>query len=200
VCVYCASHDAALPRWGGLARELGSGLAARGWEVVYGGGSTGLMGELARSALAGGSKVTGFIPEALATREVAATFLTQLVQVPTLRERKQRMDAASDAFVVMPGGIGTLEELLEIATLRQLGYHDRPVVVLDPDGFFDPLFSQFDRMVEAGLTDSPSVAAVQRFADVDDGLEALAGAVRPGPAGASSPGSPPDGGVGPMSR
>lgn len=174
VCVFCASSEAVDPRYRTVAAELGTGLAAADWELVYGGGNLGLMGEVARAALAGGARVTGVIPDRLADRELALDDVTELIRTETLRERKALMDARSDAFVVLPGGIGTLEELVEILTLKQLGYHDRAVVVLDADGYWDPLLEQVRRMVAQRLAAPSLLALWQVVPDVRSALAALA--------------------------
>lgn len=148
-------------------------MAERGWELVYGGGGVGLMGEVSRAVMAAGGSVYGVIPHRLARREVAAVEITELVTVETMRERKALMDERADGFVVLPGGIGTLEELVEIMTLRQLGYHDRPVVVIDADGFWDPLAQLFERMVTAGLAAESVADLWQLVPDVDAALKAL---------------------------
>ena len=147
VCVYCASSEAVSTEHRGVAAKLGAAIATEGWALVYGGGNVGLMGEVARAALAGGAPVTGIIPHRLADRELALEEVTRLIRTDTMRERKALMDEHADAFVVLPGGIGSLEELVEIVTLKQLGYHDRPIVVLDDGGYWDPLLAQLDRMV-----------------------------------------------------
>jgi uncharacterized protein (TIGR00730 family) len=148
VCVFCSSSEAVSTAERAIAAELGSGIAKRGWRLVYGGGNVGLMGEVARATLAAGGEVLGVIPHRLATREIALDEVTELVRTETMRERKGIMDEQSDAFIVLPGGIGTLEEVVEIITLKQLGYHGRPVVLLDVDGYWAPLRAQLDRMVE----------------------------------------------------
>lgn len=155
VCLYCSSSQAVDGRLRAVAAEVGRGIAARGWAMVYGGGGAGLMGAAARAALDAGGHVTGVIPHLLADRELALLDVTQLIRTTTMRERKQIMDDRADAFLVLPGGIGTLEELVEIVSLRQLGYHDRPVVVLDTDGFWDPLRSQIERMDAHGMLHTP---------------------------------------------
>ncbi|HVM00016.1 MAG TPA: TIGR00730 family Rossman fold protein [Egibacteraceae bacterium] len=147
VCVFCASSEAVAPGYRAVAAELGRAIAAEGWELVYGGGSIGLMGEVARAALTAGAHVTGVIPHRLADREIALHEVSELVRTDTMRERKAVMDERSDAFVVLPGGIGTLEELVEMLTLKQLGYHNRAIVVLDTQGYWDPLLAQIARMV-----------------------------------------------------
>jgi uncharacterized protein (TIGR00730 family) len=149
-------------------------LAHEGWRLVYGGGNVGLMGEVARAALAAGAHVTGVIPHRLADREVALTDVTELLRVDTMRERKALMDERSDAFVVLPGGIGTLEELVEMLTLKQLGYHDRAVVVLDSGGYWDPLLEQLRRMVDEGY----AAPALRELFIVTDDVPATVAAIR----------------------
>lgn len=151
VCVFCASSEEVEPAYRQLAAELGGAVAAKGWGLVYGGGNVGLMGEVARAALAAGGHVTGVIPHRLASREIALDAVTELLLVDTMRERKALMDERSEAFIVLPGGIGTLEELVEILTLRMLGYSDKPVVLLDPDGFWRPLEDLLRSMIKRQL-------------------------------------------------
>jgi uncharacterized protein (TIGR00730 family) len=179
VCVFCASSEAVDRRYREVAADLGKGLAAAGWELIYGGGNLGLMGEVARAALASGARVTGIIPDRLADREVALDQVTELIRTDTLRERKALMDARSDAFVVLPGGIGTLEELVEILTLKQLGYHHRAVVVVDADGYWDPLLEQVRRMVDQRLAAPSLLSLWQVVPDVRSALAALAGYTPP---------------------
>ena len=183
ICVYCASSDAVAEHHRRVARELGAAIAAQGWALMYGGGNIGLMGEVARAALAGGGQVTGVIPHLLADREVALEEVSSLVRTETMRERKALMDEGSDAFVVLPGGIGTLEELVEIVTLKQLGYHARPVVLLDDTGYWDPLLRLLDHMVTEKMAGAdlptlvesvPTVAAA--IAAIFEGHTAHAGA------------------------
>jgi uncharacterized protein (TIGR00730 family) len=187
VCVFCASSEAVSDADRAVAAELGRALASEGWGLVYGGGAVGLMGEVARAALGAGGHVTGVIPHRLDTREVAFRDVTELIRTDTMRERKGIMDARSDAFVILPGGIGTLEELLEIITLKQLGYHDRPVVLLDPRGFWEPLRAQLDRIVEEGLA-PPTVHELWDLArNVTEAFAAIRrGIVVPSPAGRRS--------------
>ncbi len=181
VCVFCSSSEAVDPRYRVVAAELGTALAEAGWELVYGGGNVGLMGEVARAALRGGAKVTGIIPERLATREIALDDVTELIRTETMRERKALMDERSDAFVVLPGGIGTLEELVEIVTLKQLGFHERAIVVLDADGYWDPLLAQVRRMVDGNLAAPSLLDLWQVVTDVPGVMAALAGYSPPAP-------------------
>lgn len=177
-CVFCASSEDAGPGLRKLAAELGAALAERGHRIVYGGGGIGLMGELARAAMAAGGEVIGVIPQLLTQRERATPDITELHIVDTLRERKDLMDRLSNGFCILPGGIGTLEELMEILTLRQLGFHDRPIVILDPDGFWDPLRGQLDAMVEAGLAGDGVRSLAVTIADIDAAIDALEAGAR----------------------
>ena len=151
VTVFCGSSDAVAAKYFAAADELGGKLAKRGWRLVYGGGGVGLMGAIARSVLAHGGQVTGVIPKALLDLGVGEERVSELVVTEGMRDRKAIMDARGDAFVALPGGLGTLEEILEVMTLKQLGYHVKPVAVLDLDGYFDPLWTQFQRGVDEGF-------------------------------------------------
>jgi uncharacterized protein (TIGR00730 family) len=173
VCVYCSSSDAVSPQLRALAGDVGTGLAARGWALVYGGGGVGLMGEVARAALRAGAQVTGVIPDKLVDREFPLPDLTEVIRTRTLRERKQIMDDRSDAFLILPGGIGTLEELVEMMALRQLGEHDRPIVALDTDGFWEPLRGQFRLMAERRMLHQPIERLWSYAKTVDEALDAL---------------------------
>jgi cytokinin riboside 5'-monophosphate phosphoribohydrolase len=133
------------------ARDLGRELAGRGHRLVYGGGNVGLMGELARSVHDHGGTVVGVIPQGLVDRELAYDQADELLVTGTLRERKAEMDARADAFVALPGGFGTLEELLEVLTLRQLRLHDRPIVLVNVAGYWDPFLAMVAEMVGQGF-------------------------------------------------
>jgi cytokinin riboside 5'-monophosphate phosphoribohydrolase len=174
VTVFCGSSDSVDRKYFAAAEELGAKLARRGWRLVYGGGGVGLMGSLARAVLAHGGKVTGIIPKALLELGVGDTGLTELVVTDGLRDRKAIMDERGDAFVALPGGLGTLEEVLEALTLKQLGYHRKPIAVLDLHGFFDPLWAQFQRGVDEGFIKpefldlwypAPDIDALLRYLD-----------------------------------
>jgi len=141
VCVFCGSQAGAKPAYLQAARELGAQLAGRGWAVVYGGGHVGMMGALADSALAAGGKVIGVIPEHLMRPEVAHQDLTELLIVDSMHTRKRIMASRSDAFVVLPGGYGTFEEMFEMVTWRQLQLHAKPVGLVNVDGYFDHLLA-----------------------------------------------------------
>lgn len=142
VCVYCASSQHARPEFLAAARALGADLAARGCETVYGGGRSGLMGALADGALAGGGRVRGVIPDFMKVREWAHDGVSFLETVPDMHTRKRRMVECADAIVALPGGCGTLEELLEAITWKRLGIHGKPIVIANLAGFYDALVQQ----------------------------------------------------------
>jgi uncharacterized protein (TIGR00730 family) len=150
LCVFCGSSSGRNPVFAAAARELGALLAATGIELVYGGGNVGLMGELARAVLASGGRVIGVIPRELA-RQVSHAEISELILVDGMHERKQRMHQLSDGFVALPGGIGTLEELVEAFTWAQLGLHAKPVALLDTAGFYRELQDFLAKMVETGF-------------------------------------------------
>jgi uncharacterized protein (TIGR00730 family) len=176
VCVFCGSSTPPDARYAEAARSLGTLLAQRGIGLVYGGGSVGLMGELADAALAGGGQVTGVIPVGLFSREIGHTGLSELREVGSMHERKQLMYDLSDAFIALPGGLGTLEELAEVATWSQLGLHSKPIALLDVDYFWEPLVTQLDRMVSVGLLKRSNRALVQRAHSPEEALTVLASA------------------------
>jgi len=176
LCVFCGSSTPPDPRYTDAAMALGALVADRGIDLVYGGGSVGLMGALADSAIAAGGRVLGVIPTGLFTREVAHAGLTELREVGTMHERKQLMYDLADGFVALPGGLGTLEELAEVTTWSQLGLHAKPVVLLDVDRFWDPLVAQLDRMVAVGLLKPANRELIQRATTPQDALAALAAA------------------------
>jgi uncharacterized protein (TIGR00730 family) len=153
-------------------------VARSGIDLVYGGGRVGLMGDIADAALSEGGRVTGVIPAGLFSWEVGHTGLTTLHEVATMHERKQLMYDLSDAFIALPGGLGTLDELAEVATWSQLGLHAKPVVLLDVDGFWEPLIAQFDRMVRAGLLKPVNRDLIQQTRSAQEAL-AAAGSARP---------------------
>lgn len=148
--------------------SLADALVARGVGIVYGGAQVGLMGLLADRALAAGGEVVGVIPRGLFSREVPHRGVTRLVEVGSMHERKARMTELADAFVALPGGVGTLEELFEVFTWGQLGLHDKPVALLDPDGFFAPLVEQLDRMVASGYLGAERRARLPALTTVEE--------------------------------
>ncbi len=149
ICVFCGSNLGSDGEYRTVARQLGELLAGRGLGLVYGGGNVGLMGVVADAALAAGGEVIGVIPQALVQREVAHNGLTDLRVVASMHERKQLMHQLADAFIALPGGFGTLEELLETVTWIQLGLHAKPCGLLNVKGYYDPLLTFLDRAVEA---------------------------------------------------
>jgi uncharacterized protein (TIGR00730 family) len=148
ICVFTGSNRGARSDYADAAQELGRLLASRGYELVYGGGRVGLMGVIADAVLASGGKVIGVIPEALAAKEIAHSRLTELRVVRSMHERKAIMAELSDAFIALPGGLGTLEEFFEVITWAQLGLHAKPVGIMNVSGYFDPLFAFLDRAVD----------------------------------------------------
>lgn len=175
VCVFCASSDRIPQRYIDLAAEVGAELARRGHTLVSGGGSVSSMGAVARAARAGGARTVGVIPEGLLAWEVADEEADELVVTPDMRVRKGEMDRRADAFLTLPGGIGTLEELLEIWVGRVLRMHDKPVVVLDPDGVFAPLRQQIDALVDAGFARPTVHDALAWATEVDEAFELIEG-------------------------
>lgn len=143
ICVYCSSSDAVAPIFLETARALGAQIAARGDTLIYGGADLGLMGELARAVHAGGGRVVGVIPQTLQARGIAYATADEVIITRDLRERKATMEARADAFIALPGGLGTLEELLEILTLRQLQAHTKPIILLNTEDYYAPLFTLF---------------------------------------------------------
>ncbi len=173
ICIYAASSEAVSAAHRRTAAELGRAIARQGWGIVFGGGSIGLMGEVARAALAAHATVTGVIPHRLARSDIVFDGVTEPIRTETMRERKRIMDERSDAFVVLPGGIGTLEECVEIITLKQLGYHRRAIVILDAAGYWDPLLALLDRMITERFA-YPTLAGMWEVTtSVDGTIEAL---------------------------
>ena len=165
LAVFCGSRAGHRPEYAAAARTLGTLLAARGIELVYGGGSVGMMGILARATLEAGGSVTGVIPDSLVQREVGQAGLTRLHVVDSMHERKAMMAELSDGFVALPGGYGTLEEYFEVLTWAQLRFHAKPVGLLDVAGFFQPMVALFDHMVTEGFVSDPHRALALADAD-----------------------------------
>jgi uncharacterized protein (TIGR00730 family) len=178
ICVFCGANPGSDPAVRDVAAELGQAIGAGGHRLVYGGGRVGLMGTVAGAALDAGGEVLGVIPKALADREVAHTGLTELVVTETMHTRKQAMCDASDGVITLPGGYGTLDEVMEILTWNQIGTIAKPVAFLDVNGYFESLFRFFDECVDAGLIMPAHRAMAQRAGTVDD---ALAIATSPAP-------------------
>jgi uncharacterized protein (TIGR00730 family) len=148
LCVYCSSSSKLDPKYYEVGERLGREMVAEGWGLIYGGGNVGLMGAVARSVMAAGGVVVGVIPDFMQVRELAYVESTELVVVPTMRERKRIMAERAHAFLTLPGGIGTLEEMTEIMSERYLNLTQKPLVLLNQDGFYDDLLRFFERMVE----------------------------------------------------
>jgi uncharacterized protein (TIGR00730 family) len=173
ICVYCSSSTTIDPRYVELAADVGTELARRGHRLVSGGGDLSCMGAVARAARAGGAHTTGVIPAALLDLEVGDQDADELLVVDDMRTRKGLMDARSDAFLTLPGGLGTLEELLEVWVARFLGMHAKPVVALDPDGLFAPLREQVDVLVDKGFVRREAAAALTWATTVPAAFDAI---------------------------
>jgi uncharacterized protein (TIGR00730 family) len=169
VCVFCGSNGGADPAYVAAAEAVGTGLAERGIRIVYGGGRVGLMGALADSARAAGGEVVGVMPQALIDREIGHTGIDDLRVVDTMHERKALMVELADAFVALPGGIGTLEELFEVYTWAQLGIHAKPLALLDVAGYYEPLAAFLDHAVEQQFLRADMRAALA----IGDSLEGV---------------------------
>jgi uncharacterized protein (TIGR00730 family) len=173
VCVFCSSSGRIDPSYVELAAAVGTELARRGHSLVSGGGSVSCMGAVARAARAGGAHTVGVIPRVLLDLEVADDDADELLVTDDMRARKGLMDSRADAFLTLPGGLGTLEELLEIWVSRTLAMHAKPVVVLDPDGVFEPLRAQVDLLVEGGFVREGAQAAVTWVRDPGEAFDAI---------------------------
>lgn len=171
VCVFCGANPGADAAYLELARITGEGLAARGVGLVYGGGRVGLMGALADAALDAGGEVTGVIPQGLVDRELAHPGITELRVVDTLHARKAVMAELADAFIVLPGGLGTLEELAEVASWAQLGLHAKPIALLDDGRYWDPLLAWLDQAVVEGFLAPEHRLLIERSPTLVDALE-----------------------------
>ncbi len=175
LCVYCGSRHGQHPAYTQAARELGRRIGEQGWSLVYGGGCVGLMGEVADAALAAGAPVLGVIPDSLVRREVSHTGLTELQVVETMHQRKQAMAEAADAFVALPGGIGTFEELYEVWSWQHLGYHRKPVALLDVEGYYEPLLTFMKHTEAQGFVSAEQAQGLQVHCSVDALFSTLAG-------------------------
>lgn len=174
VCVYCGASPGASETFINIARELGRELAERGVRLVYGGGGIGLMGAVADATIAGGGEVLGIIPQHLERAELGHRGLTELKIVDTMHTRKRMMFDQSDAFVILPGGMGTLDETFEIITWRQLGMHDKPIILINHEGYWDPFLGLVDHVIDKGFARPAArqlfsvVAGVGRLFDLLD--------------------------------
>ncbi|MDH3472527.1 MAG: TIGR00730 family Rossman fold protein [Rhodospirillales bacterium] len=179
LCVYCGSSERVAERHKEAAADLGRAAAQRGVRIVFGGGRVGLMGVLAEAALQAGGKVTGIIPEQLRAREVGHDGIGDLRVVGTMHARKQLMCEDSDAFCALPGGLGTLDETFEIVTWKQLGIHDKPVVLVNVAGYWDPLLALVEHQAEAGYVRPAHRELFQVVQTVDQIFETVAAAPEP---------------------
>lgn len=161
ICVYCGSRFGNRPEYESAARELGSLVGRNGWQLVYGGGNVGLMGVVADAAIESGARVVGVIPDSLMKREVGHRGLAELHVVQTMHQRKQMMAERADVFVALPGGIGTFEELFEVWTWRQLGYHDKPIGLLNVAGYYDRFLGFMSQTTEDGFLSEQQLKMVQ---------------------------------------
>lgn len=174
ICVFCGASPGATPIYQEAAEALGRHLAENGIQLVYGGGAVGLMGMVANAALDAGGEVIGIIPQSLKDAEVGHSGLTRLEVVDGMHARKARMAELSDAFIALPGGLGTLEELFEVWTWGQLGYHAKPLGLLEVNGFFDPLLTFLDHLVQERFVRQPHRDMLQRAASPTELVNALA--------------------------
>jgi uncharacterized protein (TIGR00730 family) len=179
ICVFCSSSERIAPEYIDLASQVGTAIAARGYDLVSGGGRVSMMGAVAVAVRAGGRHTLGVIPEALLALEVADVDADELVVTQGMRERKGLMDAAADGFLTLPGGLGTLEELSEVWVAATLGMHSKPVVVLDPTGLYAPLHDLVDKLRVEGFLHSSAAEAVVWTTDVESALDALQAGLAP---------------------
>ena len=173
VAVFCGSGDGDNAAYAEAAEAMGQAIGSRGWTLVYGGGSGGLMGRVARATQAAGGAVVGVIPRSMMAVEVAFEAAEELVVTGTMRERKQEMDDRADAFVVLPGGFGTLEEVAEVVTHRFLNYHAKPVVIVDVNGFWAPLRTLFEHFEDARFAGAGYREAYRFVATAEEAVAAL---------------------------
>jgi uncharacterized protein (TIGR00730 family) len=171
VCVFCGSADGARPAYVAAARELGRTIAERGYGLLYGGATVGLMGAVADAALAAGGEVVGVIPDVIMDREIGHPGLTELHVVRTMHERKALLASRADAFVALPGGYGTMDEFIEIVTWAQLRIHLNPCILLSVEGYYDPLLKFLASAVEEGFIKPENRALVRVAANVGDGSD-----------------------------
>lgn len=182
LCVFCGANTGTRPIYRDGAEALGLALAAHGTELVFGGGRAGMMGAVSDAVLRGGGRVTGVIPGFLKDKELAHPEATEMIVVPDMHTRKRIMFERSEAFCVLPGGVGTLEEMFEIVTWRQLHRHNKPIVVLNIDGYWSHLLGLFDRIIEEGFAHKGHdalVTVVERPEDVIGAIEAELAAPKP---------------------
>lgn len=173
VCVFCSSGEHIDARYILLAEQVGARIAKCGHTLVSGGARVSMMGAVARAARSGGAHTVGIMPQALIDIEIGDVEADELIIVDTMRERKRLMDQRSDAFLALPGGIGTLEEFLEVWTAGSIGMHAKPVLVLDPDGFYRPLWTYLESLVDQGFVRQAALDRLHRVSTVDDAFAVL---------------------------
>ena len=178
VALFCGSRPGRDPACAEAAQAFGTAIGGLGWRLVYGGGEVGLMGIAARAAFAAGGPVLGVIPQRLLDREVGKRDVTELRVTATMFERKQLLIQEADAFVALPGGLGTLDEILDAVTLRQLGYHAKPVLLVDLGGFWQPYRAMVDQFVTSGFADAAAMQLVELVPDVAAAVRRLQAAAR----------------------
>lgn len=174
VCVYCGSRSGDDPDFIHAAENLGQTLAEAGHQLVFGAGSIGLMGAVSREMIKNGGTVTGIIPHHLDTKEITQENMTETIRVNTMHERKKIMFDRSDAFVVLPGGLGTLDETFEVLTWTQLGLHEKPIMVLNVKGFWTPLYDFVWSMVDRGFVDEKTAKKLCFYDDIESVMQRLA--------------------------
>jgi len=174
ICVYCGASGGLDRRYLDCAAETGRAAAERGWRVIFGGGHVGLMGAMADAALAAGGTVEGVIPQALMDRELGHAGVTRLHVVSSMHARKEKMFDLSDAFLALPGGIGTLDETIEVLTWKQLGFHDKPIAILDLGGYWAPLFGLIDTVIARGFAPASTAKLYHVAPTVEAAFAALA--------------------------
>jgi len=175
ICVFCGSSYGDDPAFRDAARAIGMGIAKAGWSMVFGGGGNGLMGDVARSAQAGGAAVQGIIPAFLQALEPPISAEEKLIVTPHLQERKVQMLQMSDAFIVLPGGLGTFDEFFEVAVEAQLGVHDKPIVVVNVNGYYNALDALLHAMVKAGFAREKILKLYYLADGPEDALKILEG-------------------------
>lgn len=179
LCVYCGSQLGDDPAYGELARQLGARLAHARVRLIFGGGGIGIMGAVADAVLAAGGTAIGVIPEHLSGVEIAHSKLSEIHIVDSMHARKQKMFDLADAFAVLPGGLGTLDETFEVLTWKQLGLHDKPIVILDQGGYWQPLEALIQHTISASFTGSHATRLYDVATDIDALFAAIAGAPAP---------------------
>ena len=173
VCVFCGSKSGTSAAYVESAKRLGTAIARKGHGLVYGGGNVGLMGAVAEAAHEAGATVTGVIPEALLPVEISGKTVGEMIVVKDMHERKATMAKLADAFVALPGGLGTMEELFEVATWKQLGFHAKPVIMLNVDGYYDGLISFLENANTKGFVSNANKFIIQNGADADEVLDLI---------------------------